>query len=218
MVEIFYSSVFFFVRSAIIIHLIRRLAWFWMDVFILHTQHSPSKKIHFDSINICGALSMNISNVQFTFLIAAHFASRSWSASFQALFEFLVCHYLTFQIIIFDTRKVIFAETWKSERKTFFKMANIQSLVNHRSSADKESFTIFSIIVHLFILLFIRSFNHLIKHPIFILCCLWRHCLVSIFNWWLDLFALFYSAQTCLRLFLTAFFVRWVNWRQRKSD
>lgn len=70
--------------------------------------------------------------VWFTFLIAAHFASPPRFV--QALFEFLVCHYLTFKMITFDTRKVIFAQ------KSVHKMANIQSLVNHRSSADKESF------------------------------------------------------------------------------
>lgn len=48
----------------------------------------------------------------------------------RALFEYLVCHYLTFQIIISDTRKVIFAEK-RTQRWQIFG-------VNHRK-ADKDS-------------------------------------------------------------------------------
>lgn len=165
------------------------------DVFILHTRRSFA--VHFGCADQYLRSSKHSHNSPFWLPLICRssfpLARFAFQHRFDALFEFLVCHYLTFQIIIFDTRKVIFCAV-RGEMPKDGKYS--QSIISKPAAADKEPRLGFFHIQKWFICS--RHFNHLIKHPIFIFMFLLSlpplntatstRCQFS--NWWLDLFAL----------------------------
>lgn len=180
MVEIFHSSVCLSSHSAII-HLIRRLAWFWMDIFISHTQHTASKKIHFDLINICEALSTKTlfaSNVHLSY--CRSFYSPACCFGSFSFVSFRSSSIWVSSVSLFDVSNNNFwhtlsdfakrDETEREKRTPRWQIYSNEAKFSQSSNLPTKNFTIFSINIYskLYLFSFIRQFNHLIKHPIFI--------------------------------------------------